>query len=121
VTARTPGSHRDYYRAMQPLPLPQADGTLTPCVPTRVAGFAAATGPIRSRIGYAAVHVVCDPLADNNPTLDVAIDWEATLTYRRYLWSLGLAVAEAMDTAPRGMGLGWHSAKELIRRSVAEA
>ena len=106
---------------MNPLPLPQADGTLRPYVPTRVAGFAAAAGPIRSRIGYAAVHVVCDPLADNSPTLDVAIDWEATLAYRRYLWSLGLAVAEAMDTAQRGMGLSWDSAKELIRRSVAEA
>ena len=106
---------------MNPLALPQADGTLRPYVPMRVAGFAAASGPIRSRIGYAAVHVVCDPLADNNPTLDVAIDWEATLAYRRYLWSLGLAVAEAMDTAQRGMGLGWESAKELIRRSVAEA
>jgi len=106
---------------MNPLPLPQADGTLERYVPTRVAGFAAASGPIRSRIGYAAVHVVCDPLADNNPTLDAAIDWDATLTYRRYLWSLGLAVAEAMDTAQRGMGLSWDSAKELIRRSVAEA
>ena len=106
---------------MHPLLLPQADGTLEPYAPTRVAGFAAASGPIRSRIGYAAVHVVCDPLADNNPTLDVAIDWDATLAYRRYLWSLGLAVAEAMDTAQRGMGLSWDSAKELIRRSVAEA
>jgi len=106
---------------MKPLPLPQADGTLKPYVPTRVAELAPASGPIRSRIGYAAVHVVCDPLADNSPTLDVAIDWEATLAYRRYLWSLGLAVAEAMDTAQRGMGLGWESAKELIRRSVAEA
>jgi hypothetical protein len=64
---------------------------------------------------------VCDPLADNDPTLDVAIDWEATLAYRRYLWSLGLAVAEAMDTAQRGMGLPWDAAKELIRCSVAEA
>jgi hypothetical protein len=106
---------------MKPLPLPQADRTLKPYVPTRAAEFEHAAGPIRSRIGYAAVHVVCDPLADNNPTLDVAIDWEATLAYRRYLWSLGLAVAEAMDTAQRGMGLSWDSAKELIRRSVAEA
>src|SRR5881396_3420150 len=106
---------------MKPLLLPRADGTLTPHVPTPLSAFEAASGPIRSRIGYAAVHVVCDPLADNNPTLDVAIDWDATLAYRRYLWSLGLAVAEAMDTAQRGMGLPWDSAKELIRRSVAEA
>ena len=109
---------------MKPLLLPRADGSLAPYVPTTVAAPAATSipaGPIRSRIGYAAVHVVCDPLADNDPTLDVAIDWEATLAYRRYVWSLGLAVAEAMDTAQRGMGLPWSSAKELVRRSVAEA
>jgi hypothetical protein len=106
---------------MKPLLLPRADGSLSSYVPARTAGFAPAQGPITSRIGYAAVHVVCDVLADNNPTLDVAIDWDATLAYRRYLWSLGLAVAEAMDTAQRGMGLPWASAKELIRRSVAEA
>ena len=106
---------------MKPLLLPRADGSLSPYAPTSVAAFPSARGPIESRIGYAAVHVVCDPLADNNPTLDVAIDWEATLAYRRYIWSLGLAVAEAMDTAQRGMGLAWESAKELIRRSVAEA
>src|SRR5713101_4725302 len=109
---------------MKPLVLPRADGTLTPYVPTsvaaspatRTAAFASTGGPITSRIGYAAVHVVCDPRADNDPTLDVAIDWDATLAYRRYLWSLGLAVAEAMDTAQRGMGLTWEAAKELIRR-----
>jgi hypothetical protein len=106
---------------MKPLLLPRVDGTLRPYVPTRAVQFPAAPGPITSRIGYAAVHVVCDPLADNDPTLDVAVDWGATLAYRRYLWSLGLAVAEAMDTAQRGMGLPWESAKELIRRSVAEA
>ena len=73
------------------------------------------------RIAYAAVHVVADPLAPINPTLDVALDWDATLAYRRYLWSLGLRVAEAMDTAQRGMGLDWAMSKELIRRSIAEA
>ena len=114
---------------MTPLVLPRADGALAPYVvtsvaaspATRTAAFPATSEPITSRIGYAAVHVVCDPLADNDPTLDVAIDWDATLAYRRYLWSLGLAVAEAMDTAQRGMGLPWSAAKELIRRSVAEA
>ena len=106
---------------MKPLLLPRADGSLTPYVPTRTASFPQASGPITSRVGYVAVHVVCDPLADHDPTLDVAIDWDATLAYRRYLWSLGLAVAEAMDTAQRGMGLHWSAAKELIRRSVAEA
>jgi hypothetical protein len=114
---------------MKPLLLPHADGSLSPYVPTPVAAYPAtstaafpdATGPITSRIGYAAVHVVPDPLADNDPTLDVTIDWDVTLAYRRYVWSLGLAVAEAMDTAQRGMGLPWSAAKELIRRSVAEA
>jgi hypothetical protein len=101
--------------------LPRADRSLMPYVPTRRAAFPAASGPITSRIGYAAVHVVCDPLADVNPTLDAAIDWDATLAYRRHVWSLGLAVAEAMDTAQRGMGLPWSLARELIRRSVAEA
>src|SRR6185369_6517911 len=50
-----------------------------------------------------------------------AIDWDATLAYRRYLWGLGLSVAEAMDTAQRGMGLDWPTSRELIRRSLAEA
>src|SRR5713226_5340096 len=112
---------------MKPLVLPRADGTLSPYVPTpiaaspatRTAAFPSTSAPITSRIGYAAVHVVCDPLADNDPTLDVAVDWDATLAYRRYVWSLGLAVAEAMDTAQRGMGLPWASARELIKRSVA--
>src|SRR5437773_2459850 len=45
----------------------------------------------------------------------------ATLASRRHIWSLGLAVAEAMDTSQRGMGFPWSSAKELIKRSVAEA
>ena len=70
---------------------------------------------IKSRVAYAAAHVVCDPHSDTE------LDWEATLAYRRYLWSLGLGVAEAMDTAQRGMGLDWTHARELIGRSVAEA
>lgn len=76
---------------------------------------------MRSRVAYAAAHVVADPLADTDPVGRPVVDWEATLAYRRYLWSLGLAVAEAMDTAQRGMGLTWELAKELIRRTVAEA
>ena len=69
----------------------------------------------------AAVHVVADPFASINPTLEVALDWDATLRYRHHIWSLGLAVAEAMDTSQRGMGFDWRTAKELIRRTVAEA
>lgn len=77
--------------------------------------------PPVSRIPYAAVHVVADPLADTTPVSPAAIDWETTLAFRRHVWSYGLGVAEAMDTAQRGMGLDWASAKELIRRSVTEA
>src|SRR3989441_460284 len=75
----------------------------------------------RTRIPYAAVHVVADPLADVSPVSPAAIDWERTLAFRRHIWSYGLGVAEAMDTAQRGMGLDWGAAKELIKRSVAEA
>lgn len=103
------------------LTLPRADGTLIRYTLSGREPVRGAPGPIASRIGMAAVHVVADPLAALNPTLDVALDWDATLAYRRHIWSLGLAVAEAMDTAQRGMGLPWSAAKALIRRSVAEA
>jgi len=73
------------------------------------------------RIAFAAAHVVADPLADNDPWLTPVIDWERTLAFRHRLWDLGLGVAEAMDTAQRGMGLGWPEARELIRRALAEA
>jgi len=73
------------------------------------------------RVAFAAAHVVADPLADTDPWLDVAIDWEATLDYRRHLWGLGLGVAEAMDTAQRGMGLDWAASLELIERSAEAA
>jgi hypothetical protein len=73
------------------------------------------------RVAYAAAHVVADPLADHDPWLTAAVDWETTLAFRRHLWSLGLGVAEAMDTAQRGMGLDWPTSLELIRRSVALA
>ena len=71
-----------------------------------------------NRVALAAAHVVADPLARGNPWIDAALDWEATIAYRRYLWSLGLGVAEAMDTAQRGMGLDWRNSLELIRRSI---
>jgi hypothetical protein len=73
------------------------------------------------RVVFAAAHVVADPLADNDPWLTPAIDWERTLAFRHRLWDLGLGVAEAMDTAQRGMGLGWPEARDLIRRALAEA
>ncbi|QTN00660.1 DUF993 family protein [Sediminibacillus dalangtanensis] len=74
-----------------------------------------------SRTAFSAAHVVADPLADADPIFDTSVDWNATLAYRHHLWSLGLSVAEAMDTAQRGMGLNWENAKHLIRRSAKEA
>src|SRR5438034_3046135 len=103
------------------LKLPRRDGLLAPYTLTGRAPISAPPGPIKSRIGMAAVHVVADPLASVNPTLEVALDWDTTLRYRHHIWSLGLAVAEAMDTSQRGMGFDWRTAKELIKRSVAEA
>ena len=58
-----------------------------------------------TRVAYAAAHVVADPLSAKEPWLDAAIDWDATIAYRRHLWSWGFGIAEAMDTAQRGMGL----------------
>src|ERR671923_1459674 len=74
-----------------------------------------------TRKALAAAHVVADPLSTKEPWLEAAIDWDATIAYRRHLWSWGLGVAEAMDTAQRGMGLDWASSLELIRRSIAAA
>lgn len=102
--------------------LPAAGGRLEPYRAGAVPPVNPKVGPPRTRVAYAAVHVVADPLADIDPVEGPArIDWEATLAFRRHLWSLGLGVAEAMDTAQRGMGLGWEDARALIRRSVAEA
>ena len=74
-----------------------------------------------SRIAYSAAHVVAQPLAAIDPWLQCAIDWDATIAYRQHLWSLGLGVAEAMDTAQRGMGLDWPTSLELIGRSIDAA
>jgi len=103
------------------LTLPTADGRLTaytlqgraPAVPPKGAAF--------NRIAYSAAHVVADPLAAIDPWLQCAVDWDATIAYRQRLWSLGLGVAEAMDTAQRGMGLDWPTSLELIRRSLDAA
>jgi hypothetical protein len=77
--------------------------------------------PAFNRVAYAAAHVVVDPLGEGDPHLDATIDWDATLRFRHYLWDLGFGLAEAMDTAQRGMGLDWPGALELIRRTLAEA
>jgi hypothetical protein len=103
------------------LRLPRADRTLVTYTPGPAPSHPLPNGQLRERLAYAAVHVVADPLADTTPIAPPQLDWDATMAYRRYLWSLGFAVAEAMDTAQRGMGLDWATAQELIRRSLAEA
>lgn len=103
------------------LNLPTPDGQLaaytvrgtTPVKPTGAPRF--------NRIAYSAAHVVANPLAAIDPWIDCAIDWDTTIAYRQRLWSLGLGVAEAMDTAQRGMGLDWPTSLELIRRSLDAA
>jgi hypothetical protein len=74
-----------------------------------------------NRIAYAAGHVVFDPRAPSDPWVHPVVDWERTLAFRQHLWGLGLGVAEAMDTAQRGMGFGWDMALDLIRRSASAA
>jgi Protein of unknown function (DUF993) len=102
------------------LRLPRADGSLERFVPGEATLFERPHAPLRSRVFFAATHVVADPLAPGD-SVGAAIDWEATLAYRRHIWSWGLGVAETMDTAQRGMGLGWEEARELIARSAAAA
>jgi hypothetical protein len=102
------------------LRLPRAGGRMEPYAPGEPRAFEARAMPPASRIALAAAHVVADPLA-YEPGGPAVIDWEATLAFRRHLWAHGLGVAEAMDTAQRGMGLDWDAARELIRRSAAEA
>ena len=103
VTLPTRGGGLEHYRLGGPSPFPRT-----------------ASGPF-NRVAFAAAHVVSDSLADIDPWLSAAVDWDATIAYRRHLWGLGFSVAEAMDTAQRGMGLDWPAALELIRRSAAAA
>src|SRR3954465_6841175 len=74
-----------------------------------------------NRVAFSAAHVVADPLAECDPWLTSAVDWDRTIAFREHVWDLGLGVAEAMDTAQRGMGLDWPTSLELITRSVAAA
>ncbi len=102
--------------------LPHADGSLQPYTLRGPGSFRpAAPGTKFNRVAYSAAHVVADACADIDPWLQCAIDWDATLAYRRRLWRLGLGVAEAMDTAQRGMGLDWPTSLELIGRSIDAA
>ncbi|WP_424134619.1 dihydrodipicolinate synthase family protein [Roseomonas chloroacetimidivorans] len=105
---------------MATITLPKAGGALESYSTGAPGNFAVAKPPY-PRIAFAAAHVVADPLAEQDPWLDVKLDWDRTIAFRRHLWSLGLGVAEAMDTAQRGMGLDWAGAQELIRRSLDAA
>ena len=101
--------------------LPTAEGRLEPYRLREPRAWNGTGGHGFDRIGLAAAHIVADPLADVDPWVTPAIDWDATIAYRRHLWALGLGVAEAMDTAQRGMGLDWTNALQLIRLSVEAA
>jgi hypothetical protein len=101
--------------------LPRKDRSLELYRLSAAGGFPDRHSGAFNRVAFSAVHVVSDPLADGDPWLDAAIDWDRTIAYREYVWDLGLGVAEAMDTAQRGMGLDWPASLELIRRSVAAA
>ena len=103
------------------LQLPSAQGGLATYTLSGTAPVSPASGVRFDRIAYSAAHVVADPRAAIDPWLQCAVDWDATIAYRRRLWSLGLGVAEAMDTAQRGMGLDWPTSLELIRRSLDAA
>jgi len=103
------------------LRLPQSDGSLARHVLSTRPAWTAPAAPRFNRIAYSAAHVVADPLAAVDPWLGAAIDWDATIAYRQRLWRMGLGVAEAMDTAQRGMGLDWPTSLELIRRSLDAA
>jgi hypothetical protein len=96
---------------MPELQLP-LDGAMKSVRIVRACPYRPPAAPLASRIAYAAAHVV--PKSGG-------IDWDATLAYRRHLWSYRLGIAEAMDTSQRGMGLSWIEARELIARSLAEA
>ncbi|QFU87507.1 DUF993 family protein [Amycolatopsis sp. YIM 10] len=108
--------------------LPEPDGTLRAYRPvTQPRDFApTGTTPV-SRVAFSTAHVVAHPMAANSPLLAFepmrppALDWDATMAYRRHLWSHGLSLAEALDTQNRAMGLDWPTSAELIRRSAAEA
>ncbi|MGF6159000.1 hypothetical protein M2267_004268 [Ensifer sp. KUDG1] len=106
---------------MTSLTLPCKDGSLEQYRLTGTPIERPSTPPIFNRIAYAAAHVVSDPLGDLDPWGNPAIDWDATMAFRHHLWSLGFKIAEAMDTAQRGMGLAWPGAQELIRRALSDA
>ena len=103
------------------LKLPTAGGKIEAYRLAASRSFPAKLDGTLNRVAFSAAHVVCDPLADVDPWLTAAIDWDKTIAFREHVWDLGLGVAEAMDTAQRGMGLDWPTSLELIQRSVVAA
>jgi hypothetical protein len=103
------------------LPLLAADGSVSSVDLRPAPGFARPSGRLTSRVAYAAAHVVPLASGENVPGHPAQVDWDATLAFRHHVWSWGLGVADAMDTAQRNMGLDWAATRELIRRSAAEA
>jgi len=102
------------------LALPDSHGRKSDYVLTGSPIKAGTLGTNPARIVYSAAHVVADPFTENDPTGRASVDWQKTLEFRHYLASLGLGIAEAMDTAQRGMGLDWAGALELIKRTRAD-
>jgi hypothetical protein len=103
------------------LKLPNADGSVQSYRLAASRSFPAKLEGTLNRVAFSAAHVVSDPRADVDPWLSAAIDWDKTIAFREHIWDLGLGVAEAMDTAQRGMGLDWPTSLELIQRSVRAA
>jgi hypothetical protein len=103
------------------LKLPDASGSLETYRLAASRSFPAKLDGTLNRVAFSAAHVVSNPLADVDPWLTAAIDWDRTIAFREHVWDLGLGVAEAMDTAQRGMGLDWPTSLELIQRSVRAA
>ncbi|MCA1454534.1 dihydrodipicolinate synthase family protein [Bradyrhizobium sp. BRP22] len=103
------------------LKLPTASGGLETYRLAASRTFPAKLEGTLNRVAFSAAHVVADPRADVDPWLTAAVDWDKTIAFREHVWDLGLGVAEAMDTAQRGMGLDWNTSLELIRRSVSAA
>src|SRR4029079_5375000 len=103
------------------LKLPMADRSIETYRLAASRMFPAKLEGTLNRVAFSAAHVVADPLADNDPWLTLAIDWDRTIAFREHVWNLGCGVAEAMDTAQRGMGLDWKTSLELIQRSVRAA
>jgi hypothetical protein len=106
--------------AIQVIGLPTAEGRIEPYQVRAAQSFARPSKPF-TRTAFAAAHVVADPLSTREPWLEAAVDWDATMAYRRHLWSWGLGIAEAMDTAQRGMGLDWPNSLLLVKKTLEEA